>query len=232
MIVEYLEFKKLCNTIEIDINADQYAKLLKYYQLLVEASSKHNLTSILDKQGVFEKHFFDSLSASKLIKLENLSIVDVGAGAGFPLIPLKILVPNIKVTLIDATLKKVNFMQSVVSALELKDVKVLNARAEEQPGTFDVVIARAVAPLNELVEITCNLVRKNGYLIAMKGSNYKLELNQAKKALDVLGYELVNVQPYLLPTEQAKHNNLLFKKVKDHDGRYPRSYSKISKQPL
>ena len=231
-MMEFLAFKKLCNSIEITISNEQYLQLREYFNLLVIENKKYNLTSITDEPAVFEKHFFDSLSASKIINLENKTIVDIGAGAGFPLIPLKILIPSLKATLIDATLKKVNFMEAVIKQLGLKDIKVVNARAEEQQGEFDIVIARAVAPLNELTELACNLVKLNGHLIAMKGSNYKVELKQAENALGVLGFELVNVQPYLLPTEQAERNNLLFKKVKKHDGRYPRSYSKISKQPL
>ncbi len=230
--MDYQTFGKMLASLDLKINQKQYDQLNKYYQLLWQENQKFNLTSIVDEDQVFEKHFFDSLSTIKTFDLKNKKVIDIGAGAGFPLIPIKIMLKDLDITLLDATLKKVNFMKMVVAELGLENVKVVNSRVEDFSTKFDVVVARGLAPLNELVELACNIVKLEGHLIALKGNNYKAELKQAEKAIEVLGYELSNVFPFTLPTDKAQHNNLVLKKVKKHDGRYPRPYAKISKQPL
>jgi 16S rRNA (guanine527-N7)-methyltransferase len=229
--MNFENFSKMLDNIDLKITSIQYQMFEKYFKFLESENKKYNLTSITTEDEVFEKHFYDSLSVLKVIDLSNKLVVDVGAGAGFPLLPLKIVKPSIKATLVDATLKKVNFINTVAKDLNL-DVEVINGRVEELKGKYDVVVARALAPLNQLLEIISNLIDINGYLIALKGSNYRTELKQAEKAMNVLGFELVNVVKVLMPNSKIEHYNLLLKKVKKHDGFYPRSYSKISKNPL
>jgi 16S rRNA (guanine527-N7)-methyltransferase len=230
--MDYKSFNSMLKTIELEISENQYQQLYRYYELLVSENEKYNLTNITNVDDVFEKHFFDSISIVRMLDLTDKSIVDIGAGAGFPLLPVKIFKSNIKATLLDATLKKVNFINMVIKELKLNNIETVNGRAEESDKKYDVVVARAVAPLNQLLELSCNVVKKGGHLIAMKGSNYKDELKSAEKALTLLGFKLVNVEAIKLIKSDIVHYNLLFRKVKQHDGFYPRSYAKISKQPL
>jgi 16S rRNA (guanine527-N7)-methyltransferase len=230
--MDYKSFNTLLKTIELEVNENQYQQLYDYYKLLVSENEKYNLTNITNIDEVFEKHFFDSISIVRMLDLSDKTILDIGAGAGFPLLPVRIFKPDIKATLLDATLKKVNFINMVIKNLKLNNIEALNGRAEEFEKKYDVVVARAIAPLNQLLELSCNSIKKGGHLIAMKGSNYKEELKNAEKAISLLGFELVNVEAINLKKTDIKHFNLLFKKVKQHDGFYPRNYAKISKQPL
>lgn len=230
--MDFKSFNSLLKTIELEISENQYLQLHSYYELLVSENEKYNLTNIKNIDEVFEKHFFDSISIVRMLDLSDKTILDIGAGAGFPLLPVKIYQNNIKATLLDATLKKVNFINMVIKQLKLNNIETINARAEDIDKKYDVIVARAVAPLNQLLELSCNSVKKGGHLIAMKGSNYKEELKAAQKALTTLGFELVNVEAVKLIKSDITHYNLLFKKIKNHDGFYPRSYAKISKQPL
>jgi 16S rRNA (guanine527-N7)-methyltransferase len=230
--MDFKSFNALLKTIELEVNENQYQQLYDYYKLLVSENEKYNLTNITDIDEVFEKHFFDSISIVRMLDLSDKSILDIGAGAGFPLLPVRIFKPDIKATLLDATLKKVNFINMVIKDLKLNNIEAVNGRAEEFEKKYDVVVARALAPLNQLLELSCNSIKKGGHLIAMKGSNYKEELKNAEKAISLLGFELVNVEAINLKKTDIKHFNLLFKKVKQHDGFYPRNYAKISKQPL
>jgi 16S rRNA (guanine527-N7)-methyltransferase len=230
--MDFKSFNALLKTIELEVNENQYQQLYDYYKLLVSENEKYNLTNITDIDEVFEKHFFDSISIVRMLDLSDKSILDIGAGAGFPLLPVRIFKPDIKATLLDATLKKVNFINMVIKDLKLNNIEAVNGRAEEFDKKYDVVVARALAPLNQLLELSCNSIKKGGHLIAMKGSNYKEELKNAEKAISLLGFELVNVEAINLKKTDIKHFNLLFKKVKQHDGFYPRNYAKISKQPL
>jgi 16S rRNA (guanine527-N7)-methyltransferase len=230
--MDYKSFNALLKTIELEVNENQYQQLYDYYKLLVSENEKYNLTNITNIDEVFEKHFFDSISIVRMLDLSGKTVLDIGAGAGFPLLPVRIFKPEIKATLLDATLKKVNFINMVVKNLKLNNIEALNGRAEEFEKKYDVVVARALAPLNQLLELSCNSIKKGGHLIAMKGSNYKEELKTAEKAISLLGFELVNVEAVDLKKSDIKHYNLLFKKIKQHDGFYPRSFAKISKQPL
>jgi 16S rRNA (guanine527-N7)-methyltransferase len=230
--MDYKSFNALLKTIELEVNENQYQQLYDYYKLLVSENEKYNLTNITNIDEVFEKHFFDSISIVRMLDLSDKTILDIGAGAGFPLLPVRIFKPDIKATLLDATLKKVNFINMVIKSLKLNNIEALNGRAEEFEKKYDVVVARALAPLNQLLELSCNSIKKGGHLIAMKGSNYKEELKTAEKAISLLGFELVNVEAVDLKKSDIKHYNLLFKKIKQHDGFYPRSFAKISKQPL
>jgi 16S rRNA (guanine527-N7)-methyltransferase len=230
--MDFKSFNNALKTIELEVNENQYQQLYRYYELLVSENEKYNLTNITNVDEVFEKHFYDSISIVRMLDLSDKTILDIGAGAGFPLLPIRIFKTDIKATLLDATLKKVNFINMVIKDLKLNNIEAVNGRAEEFNKKYDVVVARALAPLNQLLELSCNSIKKGGHLIAMKGSNYKEELKSSEKALNLLGFELVNVEAITLTNSNLKHYNLLFKKVRQHDGFYPRSYAKISKQPL
>ena len=211
------------------INNDAFKK---YYNFLIEENKKYNLTSITEEKEVYIKHFLDSLSIENIIDLNNISLCDVGSGAGFPSIPLKIMYPSIKLTIIEPTAKRCNFLQQVVEMLNMKDVKIINDRAENiKDMHFDVVCARAVSNLPILLELCIPLVKVNGYFIAMKGSNYKEELDISNNALKELDSRIDSLYKYDL---DEFGNRVLIKIKKDKQTKkiYPRMYSQIKKKPL
>lgn len=204
----------------------------KYYDFLIEENQKYNLTSITEEKEVYIKHFLDSLSIENIIDLDNISLCDVGSGAGFPAIPLKIMYPSIKLTIIEPTTKRCNFLQQIVEMLNLKDVNIINDRAENiKDMHFDVVCARAVSNLPILLELCIPLVKVNGYFISMKGSNYKEELDIANNAFKELDCSIDNIYEYDLD-EFGKRVLIKIKKDKETKKIYPRMYSQIKKKPL
>ena len=166
------EFLDELHKLNINLTTNELDKLEKYYNLLVEENKKYNLTSITNKEDVYLKHFYDSLTLNKITHLNNQSLCDIGTGAGFPGIVLKIVFPNLKVTLVDSTAKKCNFLNMVIEELSLKEIEVINERAEifskNTREKYDIVTSRAVAPLKHLLEYSIPLVKVNGYYIAMK----------------------------------------------------------------
>lgn len=227
------EFVQHLKENNINLNEQQIEQFAYYFKRLVEQNKLHNLTSITDEEGVYEKHFYDSLSVGFDFSLDNLDVVDVGSGGGFPGMPLQIAFPSMKLHILDSTAKKIIFLASLSEELNLEHVEPIVARAEEyHDKKFDVVTARGVASLNVLLELCVNLVKKDGYLVALKGSRYEEELKEAKNAIKTLGYELVKKQTYTLPDEGSTRCNLFFKKVKEHDKKYPRNYGSLKKKPL
>lgn len=217
----------------IELSEQQNEQFAYYFKRLVEQNKLHNLTSITDEEGVYEKHFFDSISVGFGFDLNNLDVLDVGSGGGFPGMPLRIAFPNMKLSILDSTAKKIVFLDNLAKEMELENVTPIVARAEEyQDKKFDVVTARGVANLTMLLELVCNLVKKDGYFVAMKGSKYQEELDAASNAIKVLGYKLVKKTEYKLPEEDSSRCNLYFKKVKDHDNKYPRNFGTMKKKPL
>ncbi len=210
-----------------DLQMNNFEEL---FNILIAENAKYNLTTILDKEAVYEKHFYDSLSILLNNSLEG-TLVDVGSGGGFPGIPLAIALPNLKVTYLDSNNKKINYIKLVSEKLNL-DSSYIIGRAEECSNKFNYVSARGVASLNILLELVANLIKDNGIFIAMKGSNYKEELENSKNAINKLGYEIINIQEYYLPFEKSMHCNIYFRKIKSHDPKYPRPYSQIKKKPL
>jgi len=208
-----------------------------YYQLLIEENNKYNLTSIVLKDEVYFKHFIDSIHLSDVYDLNSeVSLCDVGSGAGFPSIPLKIMFPSIKLTIIEPTLKKCNFLKMVLSELNLKDVQIINDRSENVKGkNFDVVCARAVSNLPVLLELCIPLVKVNGYFIAMKGANYQEELNISNNALKKLNARVEEIKEYVLKNgneEYGHHSLIKIIKNKECLDIYPRPYAQIKKKPL
>ena len=185
---------------------EQLQQLEKFYQLLIEWNKKINLTRITEKEGVYLKHFYDSLTIVKEIDLSKVdTLCDVGTGAGFPGIVLKIFYPNLKITLIDSLLKRVNYLNKIIKELELKDIKAIHTRGEEYHETFDVVTARAVANIEKLLKYTMHLVNKNGKLIAMKG-NIDEELTEEVKKKISKKYKISKINKFLLPKENSNRS--------------------------
>lgn len=225
-----LEVKKL----NIDLTDEMLDKLEKYYDLLIEWNEKINLTAITEKNEVYLKHFYDSLTLCKTIDLNSVdSLCDIGTGAGFPGIVLKICFPHLKLTLVDALNKRINFLKLVGETLRLSDIDYIHARAEEYSKKnreiFDVVTARAVAPLNILLEYSIPLVKTGKYFIALKGNE---NINESKNALNILNCKIVDEEKFLLPIEDSNRTIIKVEKLGNTPGKYPRRFAEIKKKPL
>lgn len=226
------ELKKL----NITPTEEQLEQLNKYYELLVEYNKVMNLTGITEKNEVYLKHFYDSLTISKVIDLkEEETLCDIGTGAGFPGIVLKILFPNLKITLIDSLNKRIEFLKIVIKELKLQNIEAIHIRAEEYGCNniekFDVVTSRAVAPLNILLEYGIPLLKINKYFIAYK-SNISQEIIDCKNALEKLDSEVEKIEEFLLPIEQSKRTIIKIRKISKTNKKYPRKNSEIKKKPL
>lgn len=226
------ELKKL----DIEPTKEQLEQLNKYYELLIEYNKVMNLTGITEKEEVYLKHFYDSLTIKRVIDLnKEETLCDIGTGAGFPGIVLKILFPNLKITLIDSLNKRIEFLKIVIKELNLKDIEALHVRAEEYASSniekFDVVTSRAVAPLNILLEYGIPLLKINKYFIAYK-SNISQEIIDSKNALEKLDSTVEKLDEFLLPIEQSKRTIIKIKKLSKTNKKYPRKNSEIKKKPL
>ena len=192
--------------INIELTEEQQKKLEHFYHLMLEWNEKINLTRITEQQDVYLKHFYDSLTLNKVVDLKNTkTLCDVGTGAGFPGIVLKIVFPNLKVTLIDSLNKRVNYLNEVIKRLELKDIEAIHARGEEFKGQYDVVTSRAVANIEKLVGYTMHLVSKDGIFVAMKG-NIEEELTEEVKNKLSRKYNIIKVEEFYLPIENSKRS--------------------------
>ena len=205
-----------------------------YYKLLISYNNNVNLTAITKEEDVYLKHFYDSLTLFKGIDLkENLKICDLGTGAGFPGLVLKIVFPNLSITLVDSLEKRIKFLDLVIKELELKNIKTVHSRIEEfkEIEAFDVVVSRAVAKINILLELGCNIPKVNGLFVFMKG-NILEELKSAKNALKVLNYSLEKIINFKLPIEESERNIVILKHTSPTSNKYPRQFSIIKKKPL
>ncbi|QVK17884.1 16S rRNA (guanine(527)-N(7))-methyltransferase RsmG [Mycoplasmatota bacterium] len=221
----------------VEIDEKQLSLFKQYYEILVEYNQKMNLTSITDKDEVYLKHFYDSLSLLFYCSIEeNFKLCDVGAGAGFPSIPLKIVRPDLKITIVDSLGKRIQFLNHLIKKLDLNEVNMVHSRAEEfsvnNRESYDIVTGRAVARLNILSELCVPLVRENGKFIAMKGQTGHEELQEAKNAIKTLGCELKAVHEFSLPLNGGSRNILIFTKKHKTPNKYPRNYSQIKNKPL
>ena len=225
------KFELLLNGLNIELTEKKYDQFIKYYEILVEWNSKINLTAITEFEDVFIKHFYDSLCLVKGIKLTNQSLFDVGSGAGFPSIPLKIIYNDLDITIIDSLNKRINFLKLLVKELSI-DVRLIHGRAEEHKNKnyYDLVTARAVSNLQILSELCIPFVKKEGYFIALKGSNFKEELGKSNNAINTLGGKLNEVIEYDI--EGIGRSLIIIKKVKETNSKYPRIYGKIKSNPL
>ncbi len=204
-------FIKAVKDLGIDLTEKQLEQLNKYYKLLLEWNEKINLTRITEEQDVYLKHFYDSLTISKVIDLSTKeTLCDVGTGAGFPGVVLKIVYPNLKITLVDSLLKRVNYLNEIVKELELSNIKAIHSRGEDFKETFDVVTARAVANIEKLTGFTMHLVNKNGIFVAMKG-NIEEELNEQVISKINKKYNLVEINKFYLPIENSHRSLVVIK---------------------
>lgn len=189
----------------------QLSQLEKYYNLLVEWNEKINLTRIIEKKDVYLKHFYDSLTIVKTVNLETINnLCDVGTGAGFPGIVLKIMYPHINITLLDSLQKRINFLNVVINTLNLKDIKTIHTRSEDYRGQYDIVVSRAVANIEKLLEITMHLVKPSGMLVAMKG-NIDKELTPIIKTKIEKKYVIEKIEKFFLPIEKSSRSIIIVK---------------------
>ncbi len=219
-----------------DRQMEQYQQ---YFQTLVEWNEKMNLTAITDRDEVYLKHFYDSISAAFYFDFDReLEICDVGAGAGFPSIPLKIAFPGLKVTIVDSLNKRITFLQHLAEVLKLENVRFIHDRAEvfgqnpQHREKYEIVMARAVARLSVLSELCLPLAKLGGKFIAMKGVQAEDELKAGRKALHVLGGKLAEAHSFKLPVEESERSILIIEKEKKTPKQYPRRPGTPNKTPI
>ncbi|MDO4995660.1 MAG: 16S rRNA (guanine(527)-N(7))-methyltransferase RsmG [Bacilli bacterium] len=201
------ELKKL----NIDITEEQLSKLNKLYELLIEWNEKINLTRITEKEDVYLKHFYDSLTITKVIDLTKANtLCDIGTGAGFPGVVLKIMYPNLKITLVDALQKRVNYLNEIINELGLTDIEAIHVRGEDLKEKYDVVTSRAVANIEKLLTYTMHLVNKDGVMIAMKG-NIEDELTEQVADKINKKYKIVEINKFILPIENSNRSLVVIK---------------------
>lgn len=227
-------FKESLQKLNISLTELQLEQLHKYFELLIDYNKVMNLTGITEEEEVYLKHFYDSITLARVIDLNNVSnLCDIGTGAGFPGMVLKIIYPELEVTLVDSLNKRIEFLKVVIKELGLNKIEVVHARAEEYAlknrEMFDIVTARAVASLNVLLEYCIPLVRVNGYFIAMKG---KMEEEDSKNALKLLSSKIELVDNFLLPIENSNRTLIKVKKEAKTESKYPRKFADIKKKPL
>ena len=223
-------------SLSIPFTDETLCRFRQYYELLTERSQQMNLTAISGEADVAHLHLLDCAAVLTHYSFSGKSVLDVGSGAGFPGLVLKILCPGLDLTLLDSTQKRVQFQQEVCDTLGLKDVHCLHLRAEEAPESmrahFDIVISRAVARLNILAELCFPFLRQNGCFIAMKGPAAEDELQESKTAIRLLGGEEAKIIPYRVPGLDASRTLVLSEKLRPTPARYPRRFAQIKKQPL
>lgn len=227
------QFKEELKKLGIELTEKQENQLEKYYEMLVETNEHTNLTRITDKEEVYLKHFYDSLTIAKTIDLtKNLSLIDIGTGAGFPGLVLKIVYPNLKITLLDSLNKRIDFLNKVIKELNLKDIKTVHSRIEDyKEEQFDIVTSRAVAKTNILLELAIKLPKINGYFIFLKG-DIDQELKESQKAMNTLNLQLVQKENFYLPVEHSTRSIIKIQKIKESSSKYPRNFTQIKKNPL
>lgn len=222
----------------IELSNKQQQQFQTYYQMLVEWNEKMNLTSITEEHEVYLKHFYDSIATSFYTNLtKELTICDVGAGAGFPSIPLKIIFPNLKVTIVDSLNKRIHFLNQLAEALELDNVSFVHDRAEtygkgDYRASYDIVTARAVARLSVLSELCLPLVKKGGHFIALKSSKGEEELEEARFGIGVLGGKVLDTISYELPEDAGERQMIIIDKRSQTPKKYPRKPGTPNKSPL
>ncbi len=238
------DFQKKSRIFEIDLSEEQIQKFMDYYELLVEWNSFMNLTAITDFDEVILKHFVDSLAVFQVsafrekVKSGEISLIDIGTGAGFPGIPLKIVFPDMKVTLLDSLNKRIKFLDTVIEKLDLKNIETVHGRAEDLAGKkdyreqYDFCVSRAVANLSTLTELCIPFVKNGGYFISYKSEKVKEELSAGKRAVEILGGNILDIFEYQLPDSDMSRNLLLIKKEKNTPKKYPRKAGTPAREPL
>ncbi|WFE14256.1 16S rRNA (guanine(527)-N(7))-methyltransferase RsmG [Bacillus atrophaeus] len=223
----------------ISLSSRQLEQFELYYEILVEWNEKINLTSITEKKEVYLKHFYDSITAAFYVDFKQVNtICDVGAGAGFPSLPIKICFPHLQVSIVDSLNKRITFLEKLAEALQLEKTSFYHDRAEtfgqrqDLRESYDIVTARAVARLSVLSELCLPLVKKNGLFVALKAASAEEELKAGKKAITTLGGELEQVHSFKLPMEESDRNIIVMRKKKNTPKKYPRKPGTPNKSPI
>ncbi|MBQ9315059.1 MAG: 16S rRNA (guanine(527)-N(7))-methyltransferase RsmG [Clostridia bacterium] len=229
-------FKNLASELKIELTDEQINRFFKYKKLLVETNKYMNLTTITEDRDIILKHFIDSLTINQYIENEK-KLIDVGTGAGFPGVPIKIIRDDVEITLLDSLNKRLNFLNTVIDELKLKKINTIHGRAEdvahfnEYREQFDYVTARAVANLATLSELCIPFLKVGGIFICMK-ANIEEEIENAKNAVKILGAEIIAIDQCILPESNIERNIILIKKVKNTLSNYPRKAGLPAKFPL
>lgn len=228
-----------CNKEGLTFERDKYDKFIIYKDMIKEWNEKVNLTAITEDEEIIKKHFIDSIKSYRFEELNNCkNLIDIGTGAGFPGIPLKIMRPDLEVVLLDSLNKRVNFLNEVIKRLGLTGIKAIHGRAEDfarennYREKFDVAISRAVANMSVLSELCIPFVKNGGYFVAMKGPSVDEEINEGKKAVEILGGSIENIIEVDIEDTDLKHNLVIVKKVKVTPIAYPRKAGTASKKPI
>ncbi len=239
MSYDTTQFEKDLNVLGVTLTKEQIDQFLKYYELLVEWNGFMNLTAITDYDEVMKKHFVDSLSLIKTYDVnKKVKVIDVGTGAGFPGLALKIAYPNLQVTLLDSLNKRINFLNEVILQLGLTGVETVHGRAEDfaKPdklrGKFDLCVSRAVANLSTLSEYCLPFVKKGGEFISYKSEKINEEMAVAQKAINILGGKFDRSEEFTLPDSDIYRNLVVIKKVKETPKKYPRKAGLPAKEPI
>ena len=226
---------KVFEKYNIKLSKEQEGQFDRYFSMLVETNKVMNLTAITDEQDVLIKHFLDSALPEKLIP-QNASVVDVGSGAGFPAIPLKIVRPDLNICMVDSLNKRINFLNDVISSLNLSKTEAVHSRAEDfafkNREKFDVAVARAVAPLCTLAEYLIPLVKIGGICVIYKSTKLEEELAEAQKAIKVFGAKEEKIEKYVVEELGMERNILVLKKIEKTSPKYPRNGNKPRTNPI
>lgn len=236
----YFEYMKACaNEMELEFDESAYGKFIKYSEMLIDWNSRINLTAITDMDGIIKKHFIDSLKIFEFSNLRNArKVIDVGTGAGFPGIPMKIVNDQFELTLLDSLNKRIEYLKEVCKELELNNVNFVHARAEdgakmpEHREKYDIAVSRAVANMAVLSELCLPFVKQGGYFIALKGPGVEIELNESKKAITEMGGKLLEVINVTIKDTDLNHNIVVVEKIGKTPSKYPRQAGLVSKKPI
>ena len=239
--MEFIEFEEMMKLyseqIDVGINTSEIEAFYKYMKVLLERNKSINLTAITEEKEIIIKHFIDSITINKYIKNKK-NVFDIGTGAGFPGIPLKIINPKIKFTLIDSLNKRINFLEEVKKLLNIEQLELVHSRAEDLAHDnkyrekADVVISRAVSNLSTLAEYMIPFLKKDGLCICMKGNNINEEVSNSENALQTLGAKIENIDKFLLPNSKIERGLIIIRKIKNTPNIYPRKAGIPVKKPL
>lgn len=230
--------KNACNDLNLKIDDNQIDEFLKYKQLLLEWNEKINLTAITDDKEIILKHFVDCLTVCKFIDFNNKTFIDVGTGAGFPALPIKIFCKSSAPTLLDSLNKRINFLKTVGNELNLQNITYIHSRAEDAGQDisfrekYDFCVSRAVANLSVLAEFDLPFVKVGGYFIALKGPLLDNEIIDANKAITTLGGIIEKVETIKIPFTDIEHKLVFIKKLRQTPKQYPRKAGKVSRNPI